>query len=163
MCSSHSWTVELSVWSLTTTYYCLVLDPGVLGFSAHHHFDRHRHQCMNVSFLNVSESNLYRLYHFVVILWNRKMFVWLANVCAPLQNNVEFVWIPNRLFIWQSWIKTGRFIRFAFRQVSKVYCVCRQPEGGKIIQCNTCSEWFHNLCIRANSLVWKKLRFRMVL
>ena len=25
-----------------------------------------------------------------------------------------------------------------------IYCVCRQPEGGKIIQCSTCSAWFHD-------------------
>ena len=26
----------------------------------------------------------------------------------------------------------------------------------RVEKCNTCSEWFHNLCVRANSLVWKK-------
>ena len=29
----------------------------------------------------------------------------------------------------------------------EVYCHCRQPERGRMIQCGQCSEWFHSKCI----------------
>ena len=29
-----------------------------------------------------------------------------------------------------------------------VYCKCRQPEEGKMIQCDCCAEWFHKDCIK---------------
>ena len=38
----------------------------------------------------------------------------------------------------------------------QVYCVCRQPEGGEMIECNACQEWFHDLCVKTSTFVWKK-------
>jgi len=32
-------------------------------------------------------------------------------------------------------------------QESKVYCLCRQREGGMMIECECCKEWFHGKCI----------------
>ena len=39
----------------------------------------------------------------------------------------------------------------------KVHCVCQQPEGGKMIQCNECSRWFHSLCVTTSSTVWRNI------
>lgn len=37
-----------------------------------------------------------------------------------------------------------------------VYCNCRQPEEGMMIQCDRCDEWFHKECVQTPSYVWKK-------
>ena len=35
-----------------------------------------------------------------------------------------------------------------------VYCSCRLPECGRMIQCDGCTEWYHEECINAPSSVW---------
>lgn len=32
-------------------------------------------------------------------------------------------------------------------QVVPFYCICRQPEGGKMAECTTCGDWFHEECV----------------
>ena len=39
----------------------------------------------------------------------------------------------------------------------KIFCRCRQPEVGRMIQCDSCHNWFHDVCIETDSLVWKDL------
>ena len=39
----------------------------------------------------------------------------------------------------------------------EIHCVCRQPDGGSMIQCDACNEWFHDACIETNTRVWKNL------
>ena len=44
-----------------------------------------------------------------------------------------------------------------------VYCTCRQPEGGRMIQCDQCNEWYHEECTsvpkeiirKINNISWK--------
>ena len=40
----------------------------------------------------------------------------------------------------------------------KIFCRCRQSEIGRMIQCDSCHNWFHDICIETdldrNSLVW---------
>lgn len=51
------------------------------------------------------------------------------------------------------------------RVLLPVYCKCRMPEEGEMIQCNDCKEWYHRECVEPltddiwnNSLVvWKLL------
>ena len=40
-------------------------------------------------------------------------------------------------------------------ELFNIYCLCRQPEQGGMIQCNSCYEWFHDICIKTDSCVWK--------
>ena len=37
-----------------------------------------------------------------------------------------------------------------------IYCICRLPEEGKMIECNSCYEWFHEHCVNVSSFVWKR-------
>ena len=39
----------------------------------------------------------------------------------------------------------------------EIHCVCRQPDGGNMIQCDDCKQWFHDMCITTNTRVWKNL------
>lgn len=43
-------------------------------------------------------------------------------------------------------------------QVVPLYCQCRQPERGRMAQCDRCSEWFHSDCvclpININNISW---------
>ena len=32
-------------------------------------------------------------------------------------------------------------------EVVKVFCICRTQEGGKMLECSTCLEWFHKECL----------------
>ena len=42
------------------------------------------------------------------------------------------------------------------KHVFSIYCYCRQPESGRMIQCDICEQWFHKVCANAPSAVWKK-------
>ena len=33
------------------------------------------------------------------------------------------------------------------KKVLKVYCLCRLPDSGDSILCETCREWFHYTCV----------------
>ena len=37
-----------------------------------------------------------------------------------------------------------------------VYCICRQPDSGKMVECGQCKEWYHDDCIAVPKDVWKK-------
>ena len=37
-----------------------------------------------------------------------------------------------------------------------IYCKCRTEEGGNMIACSGCDEWFHEECVTASRQVWKK-------
>ena len=38
----------------------------------------------------------------------------------------------------------------------KVYCLCRQPESGKMIQCDVCGELFNSECVFVPKAIWKR-------
>lgn len=41
---------------------------------------------------------------------------------------------------------------------SKVYCVCREPEGERLmVYCDSCGEWFHAECIKMDENTAKRL------
>ena len=37
-----------------------------------------------------------------------------------------------------------------------VYCKCRQPEDGRMVQCGYCKDWFHEDCEVIPKMVWEK-------
>ena len=41
-------------------------------------------------------------------------------------------------------------------EVVDLYCHCREPERGRMIQCKTCREWFHSQCVTVLRSQWKK-------
>ena len=41
-------------------------------------------------------------------------------------------------------------------QVVELYCHCRQPSCGKMIQCPQCLEWFHKSCENITAKHWKQ-------
>ena len=55
--------------------------------------------------------------------------------------------------------------RYSVRKISVVkyglYCTCRQPESGQMVQCNVCHEWYHDECVTIPNKVWmdKKLKW----
>ena len=40
--------------------------------------------------------------------------------------------------------------------VIPVFCYCRLPEEGSMIECCRCSEWYHEECERVDQEVWEK-------
>ena len=34
------------------------------------------------------------------------------------------------------------------QEIIRIYCICRQPEDGKMIQCDNCQKWYHEECIQ---------------
>ena len=36
----------------------------------------------------------------------------------------------------------------------EIFCVCRLPEGGRMIQCETCEDWFHSDCVSVPDYIW---------
>ena len=38
----------------------------------------------------------------------------------------------------------------------KIYCICRLPEGGKMIECERCLNWFHKECVSTVIGNWRK-------
>ena len=36
----------------------------------------------------------------------------------------------------------------------EVFCVCRLPEDGQMVQCSKCMEWYHRHCINAPEDIW---------
>ena len=43
----------------------------------------------------------------------------------------------------------------SFEEV-EVFCFCREPERGRMIQCVQCTEWFHSQCVMVHRNHWKK-------
>ena len=41
------------------------------------------------------------------------------------------------------------------REKVQVYCRCRLPENGTMIQCDSCFEWFHTQCITVPEHIFK--------
>jgi len=45
-----------------------------------------------------------------------------------------------------------------YSQVISIYCQCRQPENGKMAQCDKCEEWYHEECVNfpvnVNDISW---------
>lgn len=39
----------------------------------------------------------------------------------------------------------------------KPYCICRKPEGGTMIRCEQCLEWYHIDCIKIDKSLASKL------
>ena len=37
----------------------------------------------------------------------------------------------------------------------QLFCHCRQPEEGKMVQCDQCMEWYHSQCETVPSSVWR--------
>ena len=35
-----------------------------------------------------------------------------------------------------------------------IYCYCRQPEHGRMIECGCCHEWYHEGCVEVSTRVW---------
>ena len=77
-----------------------------------------------------------------------------------------------------SCLNKGTFSVFSTRRVGRkvhkitnivqiaVYCKCRMPEieDLKMIQCSTCSEWYHiNACVQVSEEVIKKKIFHLVM
>ena len=45
-----------------------------------------------------------------------------------------------------------------------VYCYCRMPDHGKLmVECSTCSDWFHKECIREEIPALSRKNFLMCL
>ena len=42
------------------------------------------------------------------------------------------------------------------RKTIPVFCICRQPSDGRMAQCCSCLEWFHEDCQHMPQEVWKK-------
>ena len=40
------------------------------------------------------------------------------------------------------------------RETVRVYCRCRLQEGGSMILCDLCGEWYHDTCVNVPSEVW---------
>ena len=41
-----------------------------------------------------------------------------------------------------------------------VFCRCRTQEGGRMIACTSCSEWFHEECVEVPEEAWDQLDYR---
>ena len=41
-----------------------------------------------------------------------------------------------------------------------IYCICRLPEEGKMIECEKCLEWFHKDCVHTIPSNWRKSKKR---
>jgi hypothetical protein len=44
------------------------------------------------------------------------------------------------------------------KQQQQVFCVCRGPEKGFMIQCSLCDEWYHGKCVKITETQAKKIR-----
>ena len=42
------------------------------------------------------------------------------------------------------------------RTTFKIFCKCRLPKDGKMIQCDCCLEWFHSNCVQVPEAAWKQ-------
>lgn len=48
-----------------------------------------------------------------------------------------------------------RMARIQNKDSFSIYCVCRQPEFGKMIECEACREWFHKGCVPTPKSAWE--------
>ena len=49
-----------------------------------------------------------------------------------------------------------RRARIRGKESYEVYCICKLPECGQMICCNSCMEWFHDDCVKVPKATWKK-------
>lgn len=49
--------------------------------------------------------------------------------------------------------------RLLFKSSFGIFCHCRLPASGKMIECTTCQQWYHKYCVKAPSAAWKKKTF----
>ncbi len=70
------------------------------------------------------------------ILYNQGLF--RDHLCRCIENR-EITPFPCTLKKRQHSIQQ--------QQVVLIYCLCRQPEGGTMAECNKCLEWFHEECV----------------
>ncbi|RKP37399.1 hypothetical protein BJ085DRAFT_5307, partial [Dimargaris cristalligena] len=42
---------------------------------------------------------------------------------------------------------------------SSLYCVCRQPEQGFMVECDICHEWYHGGCLKISRRETKALSY----
>ena len=43
------------------------------------------------------------------------------------------------------------------RVVIPIFCECRQPESGRMVQCDQCQEWFHDDCVTVPDVFGKEI------
>ena len=48
------------------------------------------------------------------------------------------------------------------REKIDIFCKCRTQEGGSMIQCSWCKEWYHKECIKVPLLAWKNRKYKWV-
>ena len=82
----------------------------------------------------------------------------VAAVCAGLDaTTLQYEQKSMRRHLLQC-LEAGFITPFPHHQVDRkkfisstedvdIYCHCREPERGRMIQCGKCSEWFHSKCI----------------
>ena len=45
----------------------------------------------------------------------------------------------------------------SYAQVSyNIFCICRLPEDGRMVQCDQCMEWFHEQCVTIPLHIWSE-------
>ena len=54
-------------------------------------------------------------------------------------------------------LKAPRFI-----DTIEVFCICRQPERGPMIECLVCTEWFHKDCVQASDEAWTHMSYNWI-
>ena len=70
--------------------------------------------------------------HLLKCLINERMTLFPAEECDPTDGRIKNI------------------------QNVEIFCHCRQPSCGKMIQCPWCSEWFHHGCETISQKQWKK-------
>ena len=45
----------------------------------------------------------------------------------------------------------------------ELFCQCRLPEQGRMIQCDHCQEWYHSECVTVPESIWKAKKCQVVL
>ena len=91
-----------------------------------------------------------------------------ASLCAG-ENPIQATYIQHQLrdHLWKclmdrklsTFPKTRRGRRPARPRGEEkfcIYCVCRLPEGGRMIQCTSCQEWFHDQCVSIPQSFWRR-------
>ena len=105
------------------------------------------------NFLNV-EAN----HH--VLLWPNCNLWWAkarrANVWCKKNEAASTFYSALKMEWWGSYhAKERKCLRkMKRREAVRVYCRCRLQEGGAMILCDTCGEWFHDTCVNVPCKAW---------